>query len=181
MARKHVKVEPDRWYYWCDKLGLLVWQDMPSGDKHVAPGKGEITRTQGIRRELRARADGADQRRTTTIPPSSCGSPSTKAGASLRPSASPIGQGLDPDAPGRHASGWNDFPAGDVHDIHVYPGPAAPPKITARPSLANLADSACRSTGHLLERKRQLGLSPPRRRRLGSPSLRNAHPISSAC
>src|SRR4029079_8711551 len=31
MARKHVKVEPDRWYYWCDKLGLIVWQDMPSG------------------------------------------------------------------------------------------------------------------------------------------------------
>ncbi len=30
MARKHVKVEPDRWYYWADKLGLLVWQDMPS-------------------------------------------------------------------------------------------------------------------------------------------------------
>lgn len=30
MTRKHVKVEPERWYYWCDKLGLLVWQDMPS-------------------------------------------------------------------------------------------------------------------------------------------------------
>jgi hypothetical protein len=30
MVRKHVKVEPDRWYYWADKLGLLVWQDMPS-------------------------------------------------------------------------------------------------------------------------------------------------------
>lgn len=30
MARKHVKVDDPRWYYWCDKLGVLVWQDMPS-------------------------------------------------------------------------------------------------------------------------------------------------------
>lgn len=30
MVRKHIKIEPQRWYYWCDKLGLLVWQDMPS-------------------------------------------------------------------------------------------------------------------------------------------------------
>jgi len=30
--RKHVKTEPDRWYYHCDKTGMLVWQDMPSGD-----------------------------------------------------------------------------------------------------------------------------------------------------
>jgi len=33
MIRKHVKIEPQRWYYWCDKLDLLVWQDMPSGSK----------------------------------------------------------------------------------------------------------------------------------------------------
>ena len=32
MIRKHVKVEPARWYYHCDKVGMLVWQDMPSGD-----------------------------------------------------------------------------------------------------------------------------------------------------
>lgn len=32
MIRKHVKVEPERWYTHCDKLGILVWQDMPSGD-----------------------------------------------------------------------------------------------------------------------------------------------------
>jgi len=30
MVRKHIKVEPERWYYWADKLGLLVWQDMPA-------------------------------------------------------------------------------------------------------------------------------------------------------
>ena len=29
MIRKHIKVEPARWYYWCDVLGVLVWQDMP--------------------------------------------------------------------------------------------------------------------------------------------------------
>jgi beta-galactosidase/beta-glucuronidase len=32
MIRKHVKTEPARWYNYCDKLGMLVWQDMPSGD-----------------------------------------------------------------------------------------------------------------------------------------------------
>ncbi len=31
MLRKHIKVEPLRWYYHCDRLGMLVWQDMPSG------------------------------------------------------------------------------------------------------------------------------------------------------
>ena len=30
MIRKHVKVEPARWYWHCDRLGILVWQDMPS-------------------------------------------------------------------------------------------------------------------------------------------------------
>ncbi|SKB49971.1 Glycosyl hydrolases family 2, TIM barrel domain [Parapedobacter luteus] len=32
MIRKHIKVEPARWYYYCDSIGVLVWQDMPSGD-----------------------------------------------------------------------------------------------------------------------------------------------------
>jgi len=32
MIRKHVKVEPARWYTYCDRLGMIVWQDMPNGD-----------------------------------------------------------------------------------------------------------------------------------------------------
>ena len=39
MIRKHIKVEPQRWYYHCDREGILVWQDMPSGD--MATGKWE--------------------------------------------------------------------------------------------------------------------------------------------
>lgn len=38
MVRKHIKVEPYRWYYWADKLGLLVWQDMPSANSYPAGG-----------------------------------------------------------------------------------------------------------------------------------------------
>ncbi len=36
-VRKHIKVEPDRWYYWADRLGLLVWQDMPSANTGPIP------------------------------------------------------------------------------------------------------------------------------------------------
>lgn len=35
MLRKHIKVESMRWYYHCDKIGMLVWQDMPSGEKYI--------------------------------------------------------------------------------------------------------------------------------------------------
>lgn len=35
MLRKHIKVEPSRWYYHCDRLGMLVWQDMVSGGEYI--------------------------------------------------------------------------------------------------------------------------------------------------
>ena len=41
MSRKHLKVEPDRWYYWADRLGLLVWQDMPCAPRLSSPKAGE--------------------------------------------------------------------------------------------------------------------------------------------
>jgi len=37
MLRKHIKLEPMRWYYHCDRLGMLVWQDMPSGGGKYNP------------------------------------------------------------------------------------------------------------------------------------------------
>ena len=57
MIRKHVKVEPDRWYYHCDQLGILVWQDMPSV---TACGKGEWA--QGIDKYDAGNSDQLDMR-----------------------------------------------------------------------------------------------------------------------
>ena len=36
MVRKHLKVEPARWYTYCDRMGIIVWQDIPSGDSAIA-------------------------------------------------------------------------------------------------------------------------------------------------
>jgi beta-galactosidase/beta-glucuronidase len=63
LSRKHVKVEPERWYYWADKLGLLVWQDMPcSGDgiHAVEPdySTSNIQRREQFGSELQAMIDG---------------------------------------------------------------------------------------------------------------------------
>jgi len=63
MSRKHLKVEPERWYYWADKLGLLVWQDMPSsGDGiHAKPPvypESEAQRQDQFGVELKAMIDG---------------------------------------------------------------------------------------------------------------------------
>ena len=45
MLRKHVKVENRIFYYWCDKLGILVWQDMPSGDKSIGGNQPDIEKS----------------------------------------------------------------------------------------------------------------------------------------
>ncbi len=127
MARKHVKVEPARWYYWCDKLGLLVWQDMPSSaDGHIAPGKGEGMRSpqtvENFERELKSLID------THHNSPSIVMWVPFNEGwgqfDTLR--IAKLVKDHDPTRLVNCASGWNDFPAGDVHDIHVYPGPASP-------------------------------------------------------
>jgi hypothetical protein len=125
-TRKHVKVEPERWYYWCDKLGLLVWQDMPSGDRGVAPGKGEITRSPESARqhevELKRMIDGLQNHPSIimwVVFNEGWGQYDT-----VR--LTKWVKERDPSRLVDCASGWNDMKVGDVHDIHVYPGPGSP-------------------------------------------------------
>ncbi|MGE5296577.1 MAG: glutaminase domain-containing protein, partial [Solirubrobacterales bacterium] len=126
LARKHVKVEPDRWYYWCDKLGLLVWQDMPSGDAFIGGNDPDVKRTEESAKQY-------DLELTRIIdafrnhPCIVMWVPFNEGwGQFDTPRVVDMVRKLDPTRLVDNASGWTDRGVGDVHDIHTYPGPDAP-------------------------------------------------------
>ncbi len=115
-TRKHVKVEPDRWYYWCDKLGLLVWQDMPS-----ANNKGDEARAQ-YEKELAALVDGRFNHPSIVmwvVFNEGWGQYDTERLTKWT-------KDRDPSRLVNNASGWTDKKVGDVIDMHNYPGPGSP-------------------------------------------------------
>lgn len=132
MARKHVKVEPARWYYHCDRLGLLVWQDMPNGNLR-----------RGNEGNLRV---GPNDPEDAQRPPDSAAQFELELGElldtfSFFPSIVmwvPFNEGWgqydvaridamvrerDPTRLVNTTSGWADRGIGDVFDAHMYPGP----------------------------------------------------------
>lgn len=127
MLRKHVKVEPARFYYWCDKLGIMVWQDMPSGDEFIGSSDTDLIRSEESAKQFELELkrvieafrnhpaivmwvpfnEGWGQYDTARIVDMIKQWDSTRL--------------VD------NASGWADRGVGDVHDIHRYPGPDMPP------------------------------------------------------
>jgi hypothetical protein len=158
MARKHVKIEPDRWYYWCDKLGLLVWQDMPSGDKYIGGRDPDITRTsesgQEFETELKALVDGRGNHPCIVmwVPYNEgWGQWDTSRIVDLIKS-------WDPSRLVDNASGWSDRQVGDVHDIHSYPGPAAPHVESGRAGvLGEFGGLGLPIPGHTWQEERNWG------------------------
>ncbi len=122
LLRKHVKVEPERWYYHCDRLGMLVWQDMPSGSNATAQGReqfqSELVRMIGALANHPSIVlwvvfnEGWGQHDTARLVE--------------------LVRSLDPTRLVCDASGWTDEDAGDVIDVHAYPGPAAPARESGR-------------------------------------------------
>jgi ABC-type glycerol-3-phosphate transport system permease component len=135
MVRKHVKVEPQRWYYWADKLGVLVWQDMPSGDAFVDNGAGEIKRSEAsaaqFEAELKEMVDEHINHPAIVmwvIFNEGWGQYDTVRLTNWL-------KDYDKTRLVNAASGWNDMKIGDVRDIHSYPGPNAPQVYPDRASV----------------------------------------------
>jgi beta-galactosidase/beta-glucuronidase len=137
MLRKHVKVEPLRWYHHCDRLGMLVWQDMVNGGGRYRHLVANLPATRPIRISDRrhrlyfredpdARAEFRDEVRQTVALLQS--SPSVAAWVSFNEGwgqfdANEIAEevkALDPTRPVNHVSGWIDQGGGDIKSFHSY-------------------------------------------------------------
>ena len=135
MIRKHIKVEPDRWYFHCDKLGIMVWQDMPSGMvilPPVKPGERSIN-TQQVSRtgnDLFQRSENAAEfehemrRMIDNHYNAACivmWVPFNEGwGQYATCRIADAIKGLDPTRLVNSASGWGLRPCGDMYDIHTY-------------------------------------------------------------
>lgn len=122
MLRKHVKVEPQRFYYWCDKLGVLVWQDMPSGDRKPAKVPRSPESAAQFTQEYSELINNFYNHPSIVMwVPFNEGW-----GQFATEEMVEITRELDPTRLVNPASGWYDRGIGDVNDIHRYPGPAMP-------------------------------------------------------
>lgn len=126
MLRKHVKVENRRFYYWCDKMGLLVWQDMPNGDKHIGHNDGDIERTEESAAQFELELERLIE--TKYNHPSIIVWVAFNEGWGQYETARITGliRELDPTRLVNSASGWADRGTGDMLDIHHYPEPRCP-------------------------------------------------------
>lgn len=126
MVRKHIKVEPDLWYEWCDRNGLIVWQDMPSGSEGGSLGsKKEIQHNFYEECEHIVQALKQHPCIGVWVPYNEGWGQDAGSGAGHTTRGYLVVRNADADL-GRlmnAASGWTDFGFGDITDAHSYPSP----------------------------------------------------------
>ena len=126
MVRKHIKVEPDLWYEWCDRNGLIVWQDMPNGNSGGSLGtKAELQHIFYDECERIVTALKQHPCICVWVPYNESWGQDSDAGAGHTMRGYLVVRNADADT-GRlmnAASGWTDFKIGDITDAHSYPSP----------------------------------------------------------
>ena len=150
MIRKHVKVEPARWYYHCDRLGMLVWQDMPSKSPRLPNTVDHLN----FRKELTEVIESF-----RFFPCIVMWVPYNEGwGQYEAEKIASMVKLLDPTRLVNHASGWIDKGVGDVCDIHPYPGPKMPNLEEHRASvLGEFGGLGLPVEGHLWQQKKNWG------------------------
>lgn len=153
MLRKHIKVECDRWYYYCDKYGMLVWQDMISGGAYIGDLIAGIYPIVGIslkdtgdrqyRKFSRAEKEWRDNyeaelddvlNQLYNVPSICCWVPFNEGWGQF--DAKRIAEKVKAFDPSRfvdHASGWYDQKGPDFKSMHRYVLPIIMPKLDERP------------------------------------------------
>lgn len=129
MVRKHVKVEPARWYTHCDQLGLIVWQDMPNGGPSP---QWQARNCFNGREVIRSAASEANYRKEWkeiidclySYPSIAVWVPFNEAWGQFKtPEIVAWTKEYDPSRLVNPASGGNHYTCGDILDLHHYPGP----------------------------------------------------------
>lgn len=129
MVRKHIKVEPARWYTYCDQLGIIVWQDMPSGDK--GPEWQNRKYFEGTEMKRSAESEAHYRKEWKEImdylysyPCISTWVPFNEAWGQFKTQEiAEWTKQYDPTRLVNPASGGNHYTCGDMLDLHNYPAP----------------------------------------------------------
>lgn len=129
MIRKHIKVEPARWYTHCDRLGLIVWQDMPSGDRNPEWQHHQYFNGTEMKRSPESEACYRKEWKEIidclySYPCIGTWIPFNEAWGQFKSSEiAAWTKAYDPSRLVNPASGGNHYAAGDMLDLHNYPAP----------------------------------------------------------
>lgn len=129
MIRKHVKVEPARWYTHCDRLGILVWQDMPNGDKSPQWQNRQYFNGSELIRSGESEANYYKEWKDiidylVSYPSIVTWVPFNEAWGQFKTvETAEWTKNYDPSRLVNPASGGNHYRTGDMLDLHNYPGP----------------------------------------------------------
>jgi beta-galactosidase/beta-glucuronidase len=176
LIRKHVKVEPLRWYYHCDRLGLIVWQDMPNGgliDGEVIAflnlsvgwhrndsrglrrfGRSDAANREEFRAELKGMIDTLHNAASIA-----CWVPFNESWGQFQSlEIADWVLGYDPTRLVDHASGWFDQGGGDFQSRHVYVKKLPKKKPDTRTfAITEFGGYSLKIPGHMWDENRKFG------------------------